>query len=124
MLKNPSCDRSDTVFGTHGQPAAFTKATGEHHGFVQISCGFGIVVSDDGTPTFSTIFRQELSEPEFSAIPGASTTIRRTSSTVLMPIEANVRRQQREALASVSQTLFGKCISGVARDSNALQARR
>ena len=75
-------------------------------------------------PTFSTIFRQELSDPEFSAIPGASTAIRRTSSTVLMPIEANVRRQQREALASVSQTLFGKCISCVARDSNALQARR
>jgi hypothetical protein len=31
----------------HGPPAAFTKATGEHHGFVQNSYGFGIVVSDD-----------------------------------------------------------------------------
>ena len=40
-------DRSDAVFGTHGPPAAFTKATGEHHGFVQNSCGFGIVVIDD-----------------------------------------------------------------------------
>jgi hypothetical protein len=30
----------------------------------------------------------------------------------------------REALASVSQALFGKCIRGAARDSNALQARR
>jgi hypothetical protein len=69
-------------------------------------------------------FRQELSEPELAAIPGASTTIRRTSSIVLMPIEANVRRQQQEALAGVSQTLFGKCIRGAARDSNALQARR
>jgi hypothetical protein len=39
-------------------------------------------------------------------------------------MEANVRRQQQEALASVSQTLFGKCIRGAARDSNALQARR
>jgi len=85
------------------------------------------------TPTFSTTlqrqqvittFRQELSEPELAAIPGASTTIRRTSSIVLMPIEANVRRQQQEAMASVSQTLFGKCIRGAARDSNALQARR
>ena len=36
-----------------------------------------------------------------------------------MPIEANVRRQQQEALASVSQTLFDKCIRGAARDSNA-----
>jgi hypothetical protein len=86
------------------------------------------------TPTFSTTlqrgnqvmttFRQELSEPELAAIPGASTTIRRTLSIVLMPIEANVRRQQQEALASVSQTLFGKCIRGAARDGNALQARR
>jgi hypothetical protein len=49
-----------------------------------------------------TTFRQELSEPELAAIPGASTTIWRTSSIVLMPIEANVRRQQQEALASVS----------------------
>ena len=67
---------------------------------------------------------QELSEPELAAIPGASTTIRRTSSIVLMPIEANVRRRQQGALASVSQALFGKCIRGAARDSNALQARR
>jgi hypothetical protein len=71
-----------------------------------------------------TTFRQELSEPELAAIPGASTTIWRTSSIVLMPIEANVRRQQQEALASVSQALFGKCNRGAARDSNALQARR
>ena len=41
-----------------------------------------------------------------------------------MPIEANVRRQQQEALASVSQALFGKCNRDAARDSNALQARR
>jgi hypothetical protein len=34
-------------FGTRGPPAAFTKETGEHHDFVQNSCGFGIVVSDD-----------------------------------------------------------------------------
>ena len=40
-------DRSDVVFGTHGPSAAFTKATGEHHGFGQNSCGFGKVVSDD-----------------------------------------------------------------------------
>jgi hypothetical protein len=40
-------DRSDAIFATHGPPAAFTKATGEHHGFVQNSCGFVIVVSDD-----------------------------------------------------------------------------
>ena len=40
-------DRSDAVFGTYGPTAAFKKATGEHHGFVQNSCGFGIVVSDD-----------------------------------------------------------------------------
>jgi hypothetical protein len=40
-------DRSDAIFGTHGPPAAFTKATGEHHGFVQNSRGFGIVGSDD-----------------------------------------------------------------------------
>ena len=67
---------------------------------------------------------QELREPELAAIPGASTTIRRTSSIVLMPIAANVRRQLQEALASVSQALFGKCIRGAARNSNALQARR
>ena len=60
---------------------------------------------------------QELSEPELAAIPGASTTIRRTSSIVLMSIDANVRRQQQEALASVSQTLFGKCIRGAAREA-------
>ena len=40
-------DRSDAVFGTQGPAAAFKKATGEHHGFVQNSCGFVIVVSDD-----------------------------------------------------------------------------
>jgi len=60
---------------------------------------------------------QELSEPELAAIPGASTTIRRTSSIVLMSIDANVRRQQQEALASVSQTLFGKCIRCAARET-------
>jgi hypothetical protein len=36
-------DRSDAVFRTHRPPAAFKKATGEHHGFVQNSCGFGLV---------------------------------------------------------------------------------
>ena len=40
-------DRSDAAFGTPGPPAAFTKATGENHGVVQNSCGFGVVVSDD-----------------------------------------------------------------------------
>ena len=62
------------------------------------------------TPTFSTTFRQELASPtwqQFLVPPH-----RRTSSIVLMPIEANVRRQQQEALASVSQTLFGECIRG------------
>jgi hypothetical protein len=32
-----------------------------------------------------------------------------------MPIEADVRRQQQEALASVSQTLFDNCIRGAAK---------
>jgi hypothetical protein len=34
-----------------------------------------------------------------------------------MSIDANVRRHQQEALASVSQTLFGKCIRGAARET-------
>src|SRR5580692_3296203 len=72
-------DRSDAVFGNHGPPAAFTKATGEHHGFVQNSWGFGKVVSDDEyADVLNNIaeanqvmrtFRQELSEPELAAIP-------------------------------------------------------
>jgi hypothetical protein len=75
------------------------------------------------TPTFSTTLQ---TQPGYNYVSSgaASTTIRRTSSIVLIPIEANVRRQQQEVLASVSQTLFGKCIRGAARDSNALQARR
>jgi len=80
------------------------------------------------TPTFSTTLQRQpgynyvssgAKRTELAAIPGASTTILRTSSIVLIPIEANVRRQKQQALASVSQTLFGKCIRGAARDSNA-----
>ena len=61
-----------------------------------------------------TTFRQELSEPELAAIPGASTTIWRTSSIVLMPIEANVPKQQEEGSANVSSTLFSNCMRGAA----------
>jgi hypothetical protein len=96
-------DRSDAAFGTHGPPAAFTKATGEHHGLVQNSCGFGILVRDDEfADVLNNITEATRLSPRFvrskttelSAILGDSTTIRRTSSTVLMPTEVNVRRQQ------------------------------
>jgi len=56
----------------------------------------------------TTTFRQELIERELPAIPGASTTILRTRSIVLMPIEANVPKQQQEGSANVSSTLFSK----------------
>jgi hypothetical protein len=32
--------------GSSGSPAAFTKATGEHHDFIQNSGRFGVVVGD------------------------------------------------------------------------------
>jgi hypothetical protein len=56
------------------------------------------------TPTLSTTLQRQpgynyvssgAKRARVAAIPGAFTTIRRTSSIVLIPIEANVRRQRR-----------------------------
>ena len=62
----------------------------------------------------TTTFRQELIERELPTIPGASKTILRTRSIVLMPIEANVPKQQEEGSANVSSTLFSNCMRAAA----------
>ena len=53
--------------------------------------------------------------PSMAAIPGASTTILRRRSIVLIPIEPNVPKQQQKGLANVSSTLFGECMRGMTR---------
>jgi hypothetical protein len=60
---------------------------------------------------------QELSERGLAAIPGASTTILRTTSIVLRLIKPNVPKQHQEGLANVSPTLFGRCMREAARPS-------
>ena len=56
----------------------------------------------------TTTFPQEVSEPELPTNLGASTTILRTRSIVLMSIEANAPQQQQEGSANVRPTPFGR----------------
>ena len=56
----------------------------------------------------TTTFRQEVSEPELPTNLGASTTILRTRSIVLMSIEADAPQQQQEGSANVRPTPFGR----------------
>ena len=56
----------------------------------------------------TTTFRQEVSEPKLPTNLGASTTLLRTRSIVLMSIEANAPQQQQEGSANMRPTPFGR----------------
>lgn len=126
-------DRSDAVFGTHGPPAAFTKAKENIMASFKTLAALALLSVTTSTPTFSTTLQRQ---PGYNYVSSGAKRARVGSNSWCLhnysadefdcsyAIEANVRRQQQETLASVSQALFGKCIRGAARDSNALQARR